>query len=152
MTGLIDWTTCTSIGQSIGLCNRWRLARLARKPRRCNMPLATAAVKGIAPINPNQQEQNTWGRPKTRPDLCPAAIMKLEFYFPPPRDTSKKNRRKGQEKGTVSWTDPAPAVGTPREEESHTANNHRQHRPLPSSVSPLRIPPAHSWPCFWWLD
>ena len=152
MTGLIDWTTCTSIGQSIGLCNRWRLARLARKPRRCNMPLATAAVKGIAPINPNQQEQNTWGRPKTRPDRCPAAIMKLGFLFPPTPRYIQKESEKRARKRYGQLNGPRPGRRDPREKESHTANNHRQHRPLPSSVSPLRIPPAHSWPCFWWLD
>ena len=99
MTGLIDWTTGASIGQSIGPCNRWRLARLARKPRRCNMPLATAAVEGKAPINPNQQEQNTLGRPKTRPDRCPAAIMKLGFLFPPtPRYIQKESEKRARKR------------------------------------------------------
>ncbi|KAK8445487.1 hypothetical protein SEVIR_9G334750v4 [Setaria viridis] len=146
MTGVIDWTTSASISQSIGMYNRWRLAaRLARKPRRCNMPLATAAVKGTAPINPNQQEQNTWGRPKTRPGPVHCGNhQSRDFYFPPPRDTSKKNRGKGQEKGTASWTDPALAAGTPARKNPTPPTTGAIN---PSSASPLRIPPAHSWPC-----
>lgn len=114
MTGLIDWDHWGIISQSIGLYNRWRLARLARKPRRCSMLLATAAVKDTAPINPNQQEQTTWGalEHKARPEQC-GNHQRYAFYFAPSRDTSKKNRGKGQEKGTSSWTNPGSAAETP---------------------------------------
>ena len=62
---------------------------------------------------------------------------KICFLFPSPScDTSKKNRGKGQDKSTSSWTNPGSAAETPREEESHTANHHGQH-PSPSLPFPL---------------
>ena len=70
---------------------------------------------------------------KARPVQC-GNHQRYAFYFPPSRDTSKKNRGKGQEKGKPSWTNPGSAAETPREEESHTANNHGQH-PSPSLPS-----------------
>jgi len=60
---------------------------------------------------------------KARPVQC-GNHQTYAFYFPPSRDTSKKNRGKGQEKGKPSWTNPGSAAETPREEESHTANHH----------------------------
>jgi hypothetical protein len=156
MTGVIDWswTTSASISQSIGMActrdGRWRLAaRLARKPRRCNMPLATAAVKAQLPSTPTNKNKIRGGA--RRPVPC-GNHQSRNFYFPPPRDTSKKNRGKGQEKGTASWTDPATAAGTdPREEESHTAR-----QPPALSPPPPLLPSASHLlihgPCFGWPD
>lgn len=122
----------------------------------CNMLLATAAVKDTAPTNPSQQEQNTWGPSRTKPDRVQCDNHQRCLLFPsqtPSRDTSKKNQQKGKKKVRLqtSWTNPVSAAGTPREEESHTGHSqptraHGQHRspaPLPS----LCIPPALSRPC-----
>ena len=95
------------------------------------MLLATAAVKDTAPINPTNKNKIRGG-PRTQGQTgAVRQSSKICLLFPNP---SKKNRGKGQEKGTSSWTNPGSAAETPREEESHTANNHGQH-PSPSLPS-----------------
>jgi len=81
VTGLIDWDH-RGINQPINrLVQQMAPGQACKKASAMQQLLATAAVKDTAPINPNQQEQNTWGPSNTRPDRCSAAIIKDVLFI-----------------------------------------------------------------------
>jgi hypothetical protein len=115
MAGLIDWTTGINrpINRpSIGLYNRCRLARLARKPRRCNMPLATEAVKAQLPSTPTNKNKIRGGALRQGQTGALWQSSKLGFLFPSTPRYIQKESGKRARKRYGQLDGPRPGVGT----------------------------------------